>query len=297
MPPLHPHIPPAPEPKRRTFDPYNSSATGHQRADNRLAGSTSWRQSRTFKLGHQFRAGENGGERIFDTVGAGNPLFGKDGRKENGNWEVGAPGLREEGWRDVGVMIVEGAKEERERRQREKREREGEFPETKQPSTTVREDVITSPSEKAQKGIFTGLTIYINGSTAPTISDYKLKRLLCEQGANISIALGRRTVTHVILGRPNSAQGGGGAGGGLSGSKIHKEITRVGGKGVKFVGVDWVLESIKTGKRQPEARFEALSIAPKGVKSVYGFFKKESTPTLCTEDTRSTKQGKGKGAR
>ena len=35
-----------------------------------------------------------------------------------------------------------------------------------------------------------------------------------------------------------------------------------------------VLESIKAGKRLPEAGFANTSIAPYGVKSVYGIFKK-----------------------
>ncbi|KAL6714696.1 hypothetical protein ACLMJK_008121 [Lecanora helva] len=267
MPTPHPTIPPPAEPIRKTFDPWNSSSTGHQRADNRLAGSTSWRDSRAMKLGHQFRSGEGGGKRISDSVGAGSLEFGKDGRKENESWERGAPGLREKGWRDVSVMMMEGGGVEKERRNIERRRKLQEFPETVQ-SPSLQQD------EKKEEQLFSGLTIYLNGSTAPLISDHKLKHLLATHGANISIALGRRSVTHVILGKHNDGKGGG-AGGGLSGSKIQKEISRVGGKGVKFVGVEWVIESINAGKRLPEARFESLSIAPKGVKSVYGMFQRK----------------------
>jgi hypothetical protein len=89
-----------------------------------------------------------------------------------------------------------------------------------------------------QKKIFDGLVIYINGSTYPMVSDHKLKHLLAENGAKVSLHFGRRQVTHVILGKPNSAPGTG-AGGGLSGSKLEKEIRRVGGCGVKYVGVEW----------------------------------------------------------
>lgn len=88
-----------------------------------------------------------------------------------------------------------------------------------------------------EKKVFSDLCIYINGSTAPTVGDHKLKQLLAENGARVSIALGRRSVTHVILGTPNGAVGG--AGGGLAAGKIQKEIQRVGGKGIKFVGVEW----------------------------------------------------------
>lgn len=88
-----------------------------------------------------------------------------------------------------------------------------------------------------QKGVFDGLVIFINGSTYPMISDHKLKHLLAENGAKLSLHLGRRQVTHVILGKPSG--GGIGAGGGLSGTKLEKEIRRVGGCGVKYVGVEW----------------------------------------------------------
>ena len=90
---------------------------------------------------------------------------------------------------------------------------------------------------RQNKGIFDGLVIYINGSTLPLISDHKLKHMLAENGARISIALGRRTVTHVIVGHPCGS--GRGAGGGLAAGKLEKEIRRVGGCGVKYVGVEW----------------------------------------------------------
>jgi hypothetical protein len=88
-----------------------------------------------------------------------------------------------------------------------------------------------------RRKIFDNLTIYVNGSTHPTISDHKLKHLLAENGACMSFHLGRRQVTHVILGRPSAI--GHGAGGGLAGGKLEKEIRKVGGCGIKYVGVEW----------------------------------------------------------
>lgn len=80
---------------RTFFDPWNSSSTGHQRAENRLSGSTSWRVSRNLKLSEQYKGGLSGGsKRVADTVGAGSEDFGKDGRTENGGWVKGAKGLR-----------------------------------------------------------------------------------------------------------------------------------------------------------------------------------------------------------
>jgi hypothetical protein len=84
----------------------------------------------------------------------------------------------------------------------------------------------------SENGIFSGLVIYINGSTYPLISDHKLKHLLAENGARISIHLGRRQPC-------DNTKAGTGAGGGLAASKIQKEIKRVGGCGIKYVGVEW----------------------------------------------------------
>ena len=225
MAPPHPTLPPAANPSRKLFDPWNSSSTGHQRADNRLAGSTSWRVSRTTKLAQQFKAGPGGGKRLYDTVGAGSKDFGKDGRKENGDWETGAVGLREKGWQDVRGLLGPDKKPIASSGR--------EVPEKVQPTENT-EDESKCPAEKK---IFTGLCIYINGSTSPMVGDHKLKQLLAQHGARISIALGRRSVTHVILGTPNGATGG--AGGGLAAGKIQKEIKRIRGCGVKYVGVDW----------------------------------------------------------
>ncbi len=100
------------------------------------------------------------------------------------------------------------------------------------------DDLKEQEKSNRTKGIFDGLVIYINGSTHPLISDHKLKHLLAENGARLSIHLRRKQVTHVILGKPSGTQGYG-AGGGLAGAKIEKEIRRVGGCGVKYVGVEW----------------------------------------------------------
>ncbi len=169
---------------------------------------------------------------MADTVGAGSTNFGKDGRKENGGWEKGASGLRQGGQLSVGEMLSSTAS---------KPNVAWEKPtvKTSKPSTVEAEDVrLESSARVPERKIFSNLCIYINGSTAPTISDHRLKYLLAEHGAKVSIMLGRRSVTHVILGAPSKA-GGSGAGGGLAATKIQKEIKRIGGCGVKYVGVEW----------------------------------------------------------
>lgn len=100
----------------------------------------------------------------------------------------------------------------------------------------VFDDTLEPPSAPQEKQIFEGLCFYVNGSTAPFVSDHKLKHLLSAHGARHSITLGRRTVTHVILGTVNAN---GGCGGALAATKIQKEVTRTGGKAVKYITVEW----------------------------------------------------------
>ncbi|KAJ5170708.1 uncharacterized protein N7500_003491 [Penicillium coprophilum] len=129
---------------------------------------------------------------------------------------------------------------------------------------------------KSTSHIFAGVTIFINGSTLPQISEYKLKHLLASNGAKTSIYMARKTVTHVLIGKPNTGAGSGaavsGAGGGLAAGKLQQEIARGGWKGLKVVSVDWALESIKAGRRLAESRFPGMNVAAKGQRSVAGMF-------------------------
>lgn len=313
--------PKAAKPSRAIFDPFNSSATGHQRAENRLGGSTSWRDSRSLKLREQFVSGAGGGKRVSDTVGAGSLDFGRDGRTESGGWVDGAKGLRTGGqtslWESMklekGVerpakkIKVEDGREEDATRVVNAftpfKKTDGSYRETswtshesspshllspwdaEEPSSPFDADLIQAAEqvEEATKSateppsypqIFSGLTFYINGSTAPHISDHKLKHLLSLHGGNLSIALGRKSVTHVIIGKPGSA--GEGCGGGLARTKIQKEIARQRGKAIHFVTAEWVVQSAKAGKRLAESRFEAMKLAPKGVSGIAGIFAKHA---------------------
>jgi hypothetical protein len=214
---------------RAFFDPWNSSSTGHQCSENRLAGSTSWRTSRSLKLAEQYKGGLSGGARVADTVGAGSANFGKTGTKTNVDWEHGAAGLRTD--QQKSLSEIWGASKAA----------------TKTPSAKAAADATPDPHSHVSKcssippnsvegNIFAGLCFHVNGSTAPLVSDHKLKHLLAAHGAKYSIALSRRNVTHVILGTV-SAQGG--AGGGLAATKLQKEIARTGGKAVKHVTAEW----------------------------------------------------------
>lgn len=103
--------------------------------------------------------------------------------------------------------------------------------------------------EKARQ-IFADLTLYLNGSTAPLISDHALKALFVQHGGRILLSFARREVTHVILGtlEPGSGRESRGR---LAAGKMQREIGRVGG--VRFVSVGWVLECVRRGRRVREA--------------------------------------------
>lgn len=267
----------AAKPNRTVFDAWNSSATGHQRAENRLSGSTSWRHSRSRKLGEQFGDTQlTGGARLADTVGAGSEDFGQDGRTENRGWMRGAKGLRDQRqkslWELNDMRSGKAGAEPGDHKMKEKGDHgAGHLAPSNEPGEPLSGEMPwlerSTDALQSEKNIFRNLNFYINGSTYPLISDHKLKHLLVSHGGSLSIALGRRTVTHVILGELSSPNGSG-AGGGIAAGKIEKEIATCRGKGVKFVRAAWALESIKAGKRLPEAGFVKLKLAPKGQRSV-----------------------------
>ncbi|KIX10645.1 uncharacterized protein Z518_01729 [Rhinocladiella mackenziei CBS 650.93] len=275
--------PPSPQPTRVFFDPFNSSSTGHQRAENRLTGSTSWKKLRDYKLSHQFRhpSGRGGERYLSDLVGAGSENYGQGGRKDNRDGEKGTPGLREKGWQDIRQIMngsrkrsIDSLKESEDKAKRPRKSHElpkrgdGGKPLTNSASEDIEghKDAVESSFQPPQ--IFRNLNIYVNGSTAPVISDHKLKQLFTQHGGTSSVALGRRTVTHVILGDT--------CGGGLASSKIQKEVALVGGKGIKYVTVQWVLDSIDKMTRQPESKYVPKSlngrIGGSGQVSVRGMF-------------------------
>ncbi|KAM0254094.1 hypothetical protein ACHAP5_000080 [Fusarium lateritium] len=246
-----------------SFDPWNSSSTGHQRPESRPG--TGWRESRNRKLNSQFRGGSSGGERLSDTFGAGAEDYDEK-RKA-----LIPKAARERAQRSVRDMLVQPGK------MREslgaKDEIQGQSEEALMESRKTEDEA--REVEASSRGIFEGAVIYVNGSTFPLISDLKLKQLVTEHGGHMSLHLGRRRVTHVILGRPSGGHAG--AGGGLAGGKLEKEIRRTAGCGVKFVGAEWILESLKAGKRLPEARFSNTKMAPKAQGSVYNMFSRQSS--------------------
>ncbi|GAD98931.1 BRCA1 C Terminus (BRCT) domain containing protein [Paecilomyces variotii No. 5] len=312
------------------FDPWNTSSTGHQRAENPYSNTSEWRTTRTEKLSHQFgKPITNGsGDGTLDSdCGASNRNQDRNKANKTGEWRwmsAADAERRRIGCADIRALMGGGVK-------KRKRDRDGDesimkkevrIEDIRSPASHHGSRDQTQPQHQSQSkectalpssarsklaffddnpidndtnntplnpkskpatedpptGIFKGTTIYINGSTFPLISDHKLKHLLASNGAKIAITLARQTVTHVILGQPN--RNGSGAGGGLAAGKLQKEIQRSGGAAtsVKFVGVEWVLESLKASKRLPESGFShIINACPTGQQSVVNMFKKKTT--------------------
>lgn len=256
-----------------------------------MTGSTSWRDSRTYKLANQLKdsTGRGGTQHLTDLVGAGSADFGKDGR--NGDWEKGAPGLREAGWQDIrGMMrgprkrsLVEAANPNALKQHKtispaveeDHRPCAGSTisPKAKDNSKDIpgtisheadAEDEPESPPKRLPQ-IFDGLTIYLNGSTAPLVSDHRLKSLFVSHGGNVCLRLARRSVTHVILGET-----------GLAADKIQREVRKVGGESVRYVTAKWVIDSVEAGKRKSEGPYlpKDLGIGGSRQKSVGDMFSK-----------------------
>src|ERR1700761_1535865 len=83
-------------PSREIFDPWNVNSNGHQRFENKLSGSASWRDSREKKLAKQFESSRGGGIRVADTVVTGAPNAGK-----NGSWMKALGNERDSGQKTI----------------------------------------------------------------------------------------------------------------------------------------------------------------------------------------------------
>ncbi|KAJ6440371.1 60S ribosomal protein L10 [Purpureocillium lavendulum] len=301
----HPALPKAAAPVHAArFDPWNSSSTGHQRGDRRPG--TAWRDARARRVNAQFREGRHHDDDAGDDGRGDGAVVVAGGKQRSVADMLARPGLMRRtlatghggseppptattitvsGREAVASSSAAGT----DGRRRQQAPPDGATTTTDARDGSISISISNSGSGSGSgslsggsisggsggSGILAGVVAYVNGSTYPLVSDHRLRQLLAEHGASMSLHLGRRRVTHVILGRPASA--GRGAGGGLAGGKLEREIRRVAGCGVKFVGVEWILESIKAGKRLPEARFVTLKIAPQAQASVYGLFSARGT--------------------
>ncbi|KAI5282874.1 hypothetical protein KEM54_002517 [Ascosphaera aggregata] len=239
----------------RPFDTWNSATTGHQRSERGSSTASSWMRTRSYKLMQQFATGfsdeEAGLEKsAFSSSERSERLLPTDIRsfytiEKTTKSEVKPPKARAmefppeemissssvgkgvftpEGL-DYASRLDEGVTDEK---------RGAPVVSAPQNQQTTCSGPLAIPSRRR---MFSRVTVYINGSTAPKISDHKLRRLLVSHGASLALSLSRRKVTHVIIGHPNDV--GRGAGGGLSSTKIDKEIRRTSSAGIKYVVPEW----------------------------------------------------------
>ncbi|OQR87595.1 cell division protein ftsZ [Achlya hypogyna] len=96
-----------------------------------------------------------------------------------------------------------------------------------------------SASQPELSSIFRGCNLYFDGRTG-NVSSYYLVKMAKEHGASVSIMHRKSRVTHIVAVN-------------LNGSKT-ETLLQSGGK-ILCVHPNWVLDSIKKGKRQPEFKY------------------------------------------
>ncbi|RHZ48491.1 hypothetical protein CDV55_100001, partial [Aspergillus turcosus] len=210
---------PPPPTNHTIFDPWNSASTGHQRAENPYSNTTAWRQTRAAKLAIQFASGDcTAPSPTTNGISAGGEGEGAGGGGGEWKWLSEAEARRHQlGCRDIRTMMGM-SKPKRGRDDDDDGDaaagKKGKIlyqtqPETKTDPTPTPTPGNEDEDDRQKKKPLTGTTIYINGSTMPHISDHRLKSLLVAHGAEVAISLARRSVTHVIVGKPNAGAGAG----------------------------------------------------------------------------------------
>ena len=225
-------------------------------------------------------------------MGGGSEGFGRDGRLENGAWEKGrerGSGCRDiRGWLGGERKVVrdesegggkgEGSKTRKEMEAGDDESKQRQHEDTQEPPSDAKREEANPPTLPSSTTtvkaatppplpqIFHNLAIYLNGSTLPLISDHKLKTLFVAHGGSVCLGLARRTVTHVILGDT-----------GLAAGKIQKEVRNIRGEKVKYVTAQWVVDSVKSGRRKGEGAYlpNKLGIGGRGRRGVGVIFGKE----------------------
>lgn len=215
--------------------------------------------------------GRGGDQHLADLIRAGSEDFTTHNKNPHVGFKRGEFKLRDAGCHDIRQLFggpkkaidrenaAKLAPKGTKRKRAEIEDHSGAFtmdPETHTPDldTTASASPAMSAAEEENAPVslpqlFHGLTLYVNGSAAPLVSDHRLKQLWTQHGGSLDVALQRRKVTHVVLGND--------AGGGLAAGKIEKEVRTIRGKAIKYVNAQWILDSIKLGKRQPEIHYQS----------------------------------------
>ncbi|WVF72052.1 hypothetical protein IAT40_006864 [Kwoniella sp. CBS 6097] len=110
----------------------------------------------------------------------------------------------------------------------------------------VRSAQMNNQAREQKTSIFSGCTIYINGSTGPKVSNLQVQHLISANGGRLAPTQSS-SCTHII------------ANGGLSGTKTQKWIDGQGSRGAsrraKVIKVEWILDSVEKGVKLSEAGY------------------------------------------
>ncbi|KAI8825940.1 BRCT domain-containing protein [Fimicolochytrium jonesii] len=97
---------------------------------------------------------------------------------------------------------------------------------------------------EAVSGMFKGCCFYVNGYQNG-VSDLDLRALIQRHGGTLSITLGMRTVTHMVCTA-------------LAGGKTQKLLAGRKPTTLRIVRPEWVLDSVKEGRRLPERGYGVI---------------------------------------
>ncbi|KAI8812064.1 BRCT domain-containing protein [Cladochytrium replicatum] len=105
---------------------------------------------------------------------------------------------------------------------------------------------LRSQAVEARTGIFKGITVYFNGFLGSTHSDLTIKEMLQENGGSYTPFFSKTTVTHMICTS-------------LANSKILKLTSTKKISSQFVVHPDWLVDSVKAGKRLPESKYQLFA--------------------------------------
>ncbi|KDO23099.1 hypothetical protein SPRG_11943 [Saprolegnia parasitica CBS 223.65] len=125
-----------------------------------------------------------------------------------------------------------------------------------------RPTTVPSSGHPTLSAIFQGCNLYFDGRTG-NVSSYYMTKMVKEHGASVSIMHRKTRVTHIVAEN-------------LNGSKT-EALLKSRGK-ILCVHPNWVLDSIKKGKRQPEFKYAIYKDAA-AASSIQTFFQPPTTTT------------------
>ncbi|SCV71480.1 BQ2448_3068 [Microbotryum intermedium] len=127
----------------------------------------------------------------------------------------------------------------------------------------------------AESDLFKGLVFYINGLTGKSITNQQLKRLIYENGGTMKL-VESAAVTHAFVSN-------------LSASKLHRILTKKCNR-LKYVTVQWAIESVRCGKRLREAEFAAPIFAETQSSVMDHYANKVARTVIFDEDSEIMQQ-------